>query len=334
MRESLTEKCELFVRNRDEIKNEFFWDSTYMYPICAMIFAEKGEAVDVARMRECNDLIKQYTSVFSNFRGTVKLAMVAMLAAEPDPAETLENALEMYDLLKEHFFSSSYLPLTAMTLVKLTAPEQYGEVAGRTREIYDLMKQEHPFLTSGEDSVFAGLLALSDLSDEQVVEETERCYEMLKPEFFSGNAVQSLSHVLALGTGNTGEKCDRTVELYEGLKRNGYKYGTEYELATLGVLALLPAETEEIMRDIMEVDDFLAEQKGYGFFGLGKKERLMHAGMLVTSDYIGTGERPVMQTAALGGTVSLIAAQQTAMCAAIAASSAAAAAAASSSSNS
>lgn len=334
MRESLLEKCELFVRNRDAIKDGFIWESGYMYPVCAMVFAEKGREADVERMKVCSNLLKQYTSVFSNFRGTVKLAMVAMLAVEPDPEGMLAKALEMYDLLKEHFFSSSYLPLTAMMLVKLSEPSQYGEVAKRTREIYDLMKEEHPFLTSSEDSVFAGLLALSDLSDEQVVEETERCYEMLKPEFFSSNAVQSLSHVLALGVGNAGEKCDRTVDLYEGLKRNGYKYGKEYELATLGVLALLPVKTEDIMRDVMEVDDFLAGQRGYGFFGLRRKERLMHAGMLVTSDYIGTAGQPAMQSAAIGGTVSLIVAQQAAMCAAIAAASASATAAAAASSSS
>ena len=81
---------------------------------------------------------------------------------------------------------------------------------------------------------------------------------------------------------------------------------------------------------MIAADDFLTEQKGYGFFGLGRKARLMHAGMLVTSDYLGAGGSAVMHTAAIGGTVSLIAAQQAAMCAAIAASSAAAAASSSS----
>ena len=88
------------------------------------------------------------------------------------------------------------------------------------------------------------------------------------------------------------------------------------------------------MRDVMEVDDFLAGQRGYGFFGLRRKERLMHAGMLVTSDYIGTAGQPAMQSAAIGGTVSLIVAQQAAMCAAIAAASASATAAAAASSSS
>lgn len=85
------------------------------------------------------------------------------------------------------------------------------------------------------------------------------------------------------------------------------------------------------MADIMEADDFLAGQKGYGFFGIGKKQRLMHAGMIVTSDYL--DQSGAMQAAAIGGTISLIAAQQAAMCAAIVVSSAAAASSASSGGN-
>ena len=211
-----------------------------------------------------------------------------------------------------------------MVIADLADPARYDALATRTRRIYELMKSQHPFLTSAEDSVYAVLLALSAQTDEQLVAETERCYQLLKPEFFSGNAVQSLSHVLALGDGAAEDKCERTLALYHGLKERGCKYGTSYELATLGVLALLPGEQSgAVMDDICEADAWLGGQKGYGFFGVGKKQRLMHAGMLLTSDLIGDPGNPVMHTAAIGATLSLIVAQQAAMCAAIAASSAA-----------
>ncbi len=125
-------------------------------------------------------------------------------------------------------------------------------------------------------------------------------------------------------------KCRRTIDLYNALKVNGCKYGTGYELATLGVLVILPVDLSAIVEDMADVDHFLSEQKGYGFLGLEKKQRLMNAGMLVSSDYIGEADYWAMNTAAIGGTISLIAAQQAAICAAIAASSAAAASASSS----
>jgi len=110
------------------------------------------------------------------------------------------------------------------------------------------------------------------------------------------------------------------MELFEKLKERGYKYGTGYELATLGVLAMLPADVGTIADDTVQAAEFLSEQKGYGILGMTKRQRLMHAGMIVTSDYM--VECTSMQTAAVSSTISLIIAQQTAMCAAIAASAA------------
>ena len=89
---------------------------------------------------------------------------------------------------------------------------------------------------------------------------------------------------------------------------------------------MLPVAQDEIINDVILVDRFLSGQKGYGVFGLGRKQRLMHAAMIVTCYYMGREENLAMNTAAIGATVSLIAAQQAAMCAAIAASSSSAAA--------
>lgn len=323
MRQSLAELCSCFLDNRNAVKAAFAWESVYLYPVCAAILTDRRVTADVEQLRRCRDLLKARTGVFSNFRSTAKLAMIAMMAADSDPEGKLERALLVYDALKEHFWGSQYLPVAAMALSDAVPPEQYEDVAERTRSIYNRMREEHPFLTCSEDSVFAAMLALSPLEDEQIIAETERCYRLLKPEFFSGNAVQSLSHALALGEGGAEEKCAAVLRLYRELKRQGYPYGTGYELATLGVLALLPADPNAVLTDVMQTDDHLSEQKGYGLFGPGRKQRIMHAGMLVVSDYIGPSD--TVHTAALGGTLALIAAQQCAVCAAVAASSAAAA---------
>ncbi len=324
MKESLQALCANFIENRDTIKSVFTWDNGYIYPVCAALFTDKRQNADADRLKQCRDILKKHAGVFSNFRGNGRLAVISMMAIDPDPEGLLERALQIYDALKEYFFASEYLTLVSMIVADMAEPIRYTEIAARVRHMYNLMRQEHPFLTSGEDSVFAALLALSDLTDEQMVEATESCYRILKPQFFSGNAVQALSHVLALVEGDAETKCGKTLELFRTLKEQGHKYGTGYELATLGVLAMLPGDVEEIAQDMIEVDHFLSEQKGYRFIGIGRKQRLMHAGMLVCSHFIGQNENnTVMQTAAISGTISLIVAQQVAVCAAVAASSAA-----------
>lgn len=323
MRASLSALCGRFIENRDIVKGSFVWESGYLHPVCAAIITDRGVMASEERLKECRDILKEQTGIFSNFRSTARLPMIAMMSVDSDPAGKLERALQVYDCLKAHFWGSQYLPVASMIIADAVRPERYTELSARTRRIYDLMKEDHPFLTSGEDSVFAALLALSDETEERITAEAEACYRLLKEEFFSGNAVQSLSHVLALCDGGAEEKCGKTIALFRELKSRGYKYGTGYELATLGVLAMLPADQAAIVSDVIGVDDFLSAQKGYGVFGPGRKQRLMHAGMLVTSDYL-KGDA-AMSAAALHGTIALIAAQQAAMCAAIAASSAAAA---------
>ncbi|MBP3333084.1 MAG: DUF4003 domain-containing protein [Clostridia bacterium] len=321
MRASLIELSESFIKNRDIIKQGFAWENSYLYPICAAIFTDKRKTADVERMKECRDILKSKNGIFSDFRGISMLPMMAMMASSDDPEKKLDRAMKVSQALKEHFWSSQFLPVASMIIADTVDEENYVKIAERTRKIYDLMKSEHPFLTSSEDSVFAAMLALSELSNQQIVGETEKCYNILKNEFYSANAVQSLSHVLALSQGSAEGKCRATLALFNDLKEKKHKYGTDYTLATLGVAAMLPTDIKYVMNDIIDVDDFLSGQKGYGFFGLDSKQRIMHAAMIVVSDYIGQSE--LMSGAVIESTLSLVAAQQAAMCAAIAASSAA-----------
>ena len=325
MRDSLKTLCNSFIQNRDVIQKAFAWENTYIYPVCAAIFTDKRKMASADELQKCKDILKAQTGVFSTFRGTSRLATLTMMAADAYPEEKLVKALVIYDLLKKHFWATDYLPMASMVIADMTEPEQYIAIVDKTKKIYDLMKKEHPFLTGGEDCVFAALLALSDMTDEQIARETEGCYVLLKKQFFSSNAVQALSHVLALCEGTPLQKSNRTIQLYNGLKEKGCKYGTDYELATLGILAMLPVDQQQIMKDIMEVDQFLKGQKGYGFFGCDRAQRLMHASMLVVSDYMDEENNSVMSTAAVSSTISLIVAQQTALCASIAAANAAAA---------
>ncbi|MBE6931180.1 MAG: DUF4003 domain-containing protein [Ruminococcaceae bacterium] len=326
MNANLAQLCRQFIENRDIIKSTFAWESSYIYPVCAAIFTDQRVTAEREKLLACREILKSRTGVFSNFRGNPRLTMISKMALSEDPNGKLGRALELYAALKKHFMASEYLPVASMVLSELTDPGQYAAISARTRHIYELMKAEHPFLTSGEDSVFASLLSLSSLEDESIVSHMEVCYQLLKPQFFSHNAVQSLSHVLALCAGSAEEKCSRTLELFAELKARNCPYGTGYELPTLGVLAMLPGDHETMVQELIETDAWLGTQRGYGVFGPGRRQRLMHAGMLVTSDRLGQENNAVMGSAAMSAAVSMIAAQQAAICAAIAATSAAQAA--------
>lgn len=314
MKESLTWRCKLFIENREIIKETLVWQSSYLYPLCSSFLTSQEERADQEKLIQCKRILNERTEFFSNFRGISKMAVITMLSMQENPEETMDQLLGVYQKLKELFFPSEYLTIAAMSIVQIADPNQYQMIVQRTRSIYDNMKQNHPFLTSSEDSGFAALLALSDLNEEYAIQEMECCYKWLKPEFFSKNSVQSLSHILTLGQGSSEYKCKRALKLFHILKSRGYKYGTGYELATLGVLAMIDGDLQEFAEDMIEVDEFLRTQSGFGtFFGVGSKQRLMYAGIITMCDSI--SNISTMHSSALSRIMSLIIAQQAALCA-------------------
>lgn len=316
MNEQTLKNCELLIENRDKIKTVFAWDGGLMHLTCAEIYLSKGKKVDINVLENCKKLLKSKVGVFSTFRGTVASVVATMLAVSETSEETLENGIKVYELLKKHFYASDYLPIAAMAIAQMTEPYQYEQIALRTRALYDMMKKNHPFLTAGEDSAFCALMALSEKTDTGLIADAEQCYRILKAQKLSSNAVQSLSNVLALCEGTPEEKCEKTLQLFDKFKAAGHKYGTEYELSTLGVLAMTGENLDAIVQDTIEIDEWLSKQKGFGFWGgLTGKQRLMYAGILAQKDFI--NPEP-MQTAAVGSTVAFMVAQQTAMCAVMA----------------
>lgn len=323
MREELKAACTEFIKDKEIAKEAFAWDSSYLHPICAGILADKQRSISSEELKKYKQLIKDKTDVFSSFRGYCIAPMACMLAVSGEADALLNNTLQVYEMLKRKYWSSQYLPLVAMIVVQMAESSNYEYIVEEAGKIYNLMKEVHPFLTSAEDGPFAAMLAFAEKSAEEMNDEVEKCYQLLKSKFWSGNAVQSLSQVLALGERTAEEKCEKLSALFDDLKERGYKYGTEYELATLGALSILPGDVKIMVEEVIQVTDYLENQKGYGFFGFGKRQRMMHAVMLVSSTYVEKDVSRVMNSAAVSGTIAMIAAQQAALCATIAATAAA-----------
>ncbi len=320
MKTSLEKICNDFITNRDIIKDTFKWDNTYLIAVCAAYLCGKNTAADKEKLLECNSTLKQQTSVFSTFRGNVQLPLVTMLSSYADPESKLTEINDIYDTLKLNFFGSEYTALVSAVISDMITASEVKKYTERGEIIYKRMKKAHPFLTGSEDSVFAVLMAFSDKSDDELIIDMEKCYNGLKKITGIGDALQTLSHILALSEGTSEDKCCRVDELYHKILAAGRKYSTYYEISVLGALAMLSDDYDGVLNDILDADNFLASQKGYtGLLGIDKKTRLMHAVMLVTCDYSGSENA---STAAITGTLAMIAAQQAAMCAVIAATAA------------
>ena len=324
------ELVDRFIENRDAIHAAFRMENEYIYPVCAQIFLAADRPVEAERLDECKALVKSSSSIFSNFRGNVKLPLLCMLAASDDAEARWDRTRRYYALLKGSFFGSEYLALAAMLLSDAVKEEDMPALAARGKALYQRMRKEHPFLTGQEDSVFALLLAESDRGDDELMEDMEACYALLNERFPGGDGLQTASHVLALSQEIPVDKAFRVISLYNTIEAAGVKYGKDHQLPILAALTLGKVFADDLSRGILELDALLAKQKGYrGLFGLDKRTRAMHAAMLLSllNEAEPASHPEPVNAAVQQATLAMIAAQQAIMCAVIATSAASSAAA-------
>ena len=329
MNKTPQELVDRFIETRDAVRAAFRMENEYIYPVCAQIFLAADKPVEIEQLERCKALVKSSTSVFSSFRGNVKLPLLCMLAAGDDPEERWDRTRRYYALLKESFYGSEYLALGAMLLSDAVQEEDVPALAARGKGLYQRMKKEHPFLTGQEDSVFALLLSQSARSDDELIEDMEKCYVLLKERFPSGNGLQAASHVLALSSEIPVDKTFRMIGIFNAIEEAGGKYGKDWQLPILAALSLGQRFQEDLARELLEIDALLSKRKGYkGLFGLDKRARSMHAAMLLSLQHEAEPKQPVelVGAAAQQATLAIIAAQQALMCAVVASSAASSAA--------
>ncbi len=328
----LKEKVNLMVENYKELKGNFKWDTSLLKHFCAMMHATRGEKVNIDRIKEIKKYIKEETGLTSDYRGNNLLIIATLLCFEEDYKSFFKNMVDIHEKMRQYGFrKSQYLPLATYTMVKDVPEDQWNHKFQRMDEFYRSMKENHFWLTSTDDYVFAAVLATTDLDVKETMGKVEECYKALNQEgFWKGNDLQTLSHIMALGEESAYEKCKKANSLYNKLKDEKCKL--KYSgLATLGVITLIAENENEIVKEIKEVNDFICEKDGYGMWSLDKSMRIILSANLVCDFYIDEMKKGVLKVALANSINAIIIAQEQA---AIAACCAASAAAASSSSSS
>jgi hypothetical protein len=327
----LKEKIDLMSENYYALKSSFKWDTNLLKHFAAMVYATQGRKVNIEKLEEVKKFIKQETAWTSYFRGTNEFIIASLLSLEDNYGSAFSRTQEAHEhMIDKGFKKSVQLPLAAYTIAKEIPREQWNERINRMKNFYDNMKQNHFWLTSADDYVFAAVLAASDLNVMETSQSMEACYQYLNKEgFYKGNDLQTLSHILAIGEESVNEKCDKATSIYKKLKENDCKL--QYNgLATLGLLALVTNDVDKMVSDIREAYNYIYSKEGYGFWNLDKSMRTILACTMVSDFYVDEIKRGVLQVT-LGSSISaiIIAQQQAAIAAACAATAAATASASS-----
>lgn len=278
----LQSRCDLLAANKKALEKGFKWDNSTMSLAVAALFASQNKAVDVERLKECAAILKDKTNAFSEFRGNVKLLMIAKMSVSDNPEQYYVDVNTTYmKLKKSKIMGSEYKILAAMTICDYVGQGDPTPYIDKVNDLYAKMKKNHKILTGEEDIPFAAILAVSGIDTDVLIEDMEKDYAYLKKKFSAGNPLQSLSHVLAVDSSTVEEKCEKVKAVYDALKASKHKFDNGTGLPILGALSMLSATTDEIVADMIAADDYLKGIRGFGDMSLGRSLRRVYAAQMV-----------------------------------------------------
>lgn len=296
MRSDIQTRCDSLAAMKDLLKKTFPWESELMHLAGAVQLMNRGSEITPDQLRACERLIKDSTGIFSELRGNAKIPLICRMAQENDPEAYLTRIREVYTLLNgKRLLENEFNIFAAMTICDHATAQGTAHDVEQTEAIYKQMKKAHILLTSDDDIPYCAVLAVSGLDAEELIAEAERCYALLKKKFHDSDAVQSLSHVLALGTGTAEEKCAKVGQIFDLLKDAKHRFGSGRELATLGTLSLVAMPAEALADAVTEADEALKPHRGFGNFALGQTQRRLLAAQ-VALDAFGSAENAAGNT--------------------------------------
>ena len=305
--EAIQEICDSFIANRDALRKAVKLENMPMYVLGADILTTAGVRADADKLKSLRKIINKKVSSISYLVGRTELPLLAELYLSADPEAAADKINRIYDIMKKRLGRSFYVAMLSILLSRSIDEDQAEKIAERGKGLYDTFQKKHPIITSDRDAASACLLALSDKTDEQILDECEAAHSLLKNAYSDSTFPQFCAYILCMTDGFPEDKATRLMELFFALKASKKNYLTGHEMGVLAALSLTNHSTGELMDTVIDIEAFLSKQKDYGFLsGFDEKRRLMNAAMLATAAY---GDRRLTAVNIIASIVALAAEQ-------------------------
>ncbi len=304
--------------NYDQLKSDFAWEGHLARWLVALGHTMGDKSLNTNQIKEIKQYIKQNTGMFSPFKGTPLFPLSGLVSANAaNPKGEVDRMINNYDVMKRAGFKqTTYLPTALYTLATVYEGSDFSGHADRAMTVYQDMKKNHPFLTSGDDYALAVLLADS----QQPLSKIEEIYEALRAAGFGAtNGLQMMSHMLTLSEESVAVLVSRCVEINNQLKANKLRISSMYYAA----IALIALMGDHLIDDLIEVASHMKKSK-HGKW-LDKGMNVLMASAIIASDRIQNGEKDLATAPIQVSIQAVIIAQQVAVIAAVSASTSAAA---------
>lgn len=328
MNETLKLKADKFLEYSNTIKKDNKLEYGITSQFSALMHILKNKSYNNDSISTIKKSIKNRTGMFSSFRGSNLVLLSSLMAVEFGESEMKVEELLSYEkkLRDAGFKKSSYMPMTAFSVLMTADSSSADKRIEKAYSIYTEMKNNHPWLTGGDDHPLCVLLSSSDENVDVLSQRIEQNYTALNNAGFSkGNSLQFLSHILTFSTDDSESIARKCRSIYDTLKENKLKVSQSY-YAALGLITLISENDPTIIDSLIQLAKYLKDSKELKWSDKGTS--ILFASALLGADYIDSKDT-LVSTALTISIETLIAAQIAATTAAIVAAGAAAGAAAS-----
>jgi hypothetical protein len=187
MNSFLKAKTELMVSNFRKVKKELRLESNYARNVIALHHAIKGREVNVARIIEIKEYIKNRTSPWKYyFRGYSLNFLANLLSFEDDYQQACQNMLNVFEKIKAlTVFKSSFLLLASLVIAKNVQPSSYDEAVAKMKLLYQRMYSHHKFLTNQYDYGLIAYFIAGNYDLDKTLGNIEFCFGYLHEHGFS-----------------------------------------------------------------------------------------------------------------------------------------------------
>ncbi len=280
---------DIFEENFKVAKKAFVLNSNLEASACAASFIGNPNPVSAEAMKEAKKILDDNASLLSSVRsGNCRQVIVATLAQSSDPEYAIKQIKKIHKGLDKKFFDSDYLVLAATMIYRSCREADYERCIRRTREIFKLIRKDHPLATGSEDITACVIMALTDIESEIITRNAEDCFASLKKHFFGSNKIQYMANIAAVFGGDPDDKAEVIRKTYEMLKSEGVRFDSDaYGVIASVALLTRPEDLSDVVKRIKRLSDDMKSIRGMGAWGAGKRIRNILASAIVLDAYTG-----------------------------------------------
>lgn len=313
MESALTPRCDLIIAESKRWTETFRGIPASMALAAAYLMAVDERQTDPETLHRTERLLKAHTTSLSAFRSEIQYPLLAKMILSGDPEAFLTRTESVYRKLRDGSrLTGGYDVMAAIVLAEYVEADAEQALIDRTRDAYQKMKAQHPWMTSDEDKVYAAVWAVSGTPIQELAADAEDIYTRLQVPFGISDTGKSLSYMLVLSDQPAEATCAKLVRLDKVWKQAGRGYGFTYQLPALGLLSLVRGPEERLVAEMTEVDEYLKAGMDRSGVAVAGDIRRLYAAQVVAHHHLmsSNGSEAVSKDSVLALAMSLTAAMQ------------------------